>query len=403
MRSWKVGSVTAGVLLIAIGILWFFQSFISIPYTKLIMNAWPVACILLGVEILIFHLIRKEDSLRFHGFSIFLLILVMVVSIVFSIANLFFKELGVSLQSSRVELKDEQSISTSIDEIIIEAPDGEVNVIGTNSNSIKIDGSLSIPNQKDSTERVEDYYSFKTIGNKVYVQFKKNQFHFIHFNDQQLELNIELPESLYTKIKVNNGRINLKNKLNKTELDLDDGELSIEDATGIIIAKTDNGAINIKNVNLHKDSNIMTDNGEINLENITGDLIAKSTNGSITVNHASLNNSSKITSDDGQIQLENVKGSIFARANNGSINVSNSLINGESSLITDDGSIEIDFDQMQDLKILAETDDGSFDGNIGWKKDNKDENHLNEAIIGKGTYPLKLKSSNGSITVNKNY
>lgn len=403
MRNWKVGSVTAGVILIVIGILWFFQSFISIPYTKLLMNAWPIACILLGVEILIFHLIRKEESLRFHGFSIFLLILVMVASIAFNFVNLFFKELGVSLHSSRVEINDEQPISSSIDEIIIEVPDGEVNVISTKSNSVKINGSISVPDQKDSKNSIEDYYSYKTIGNKVYVEFKRNRFQFINFNDQQIEINIELPEEIYSKIKVNDGNINIKNKLNKTEVDLDNGELTIEDTSGIIIAKTDNGAINIKNTNLHQDSKIMTDNGEINLENINGVLIAKTVNGSISVNHANLNNMSKITSDDGQIQIDDVKGPIFARTNNGSINVSGSIINGESNLITDDGSIEIEIDQLQDLKILAETDDGSFEGNIGWKKENKEEIHLNEAIIGKGTYPLKLKTSNGSITINKNY
>ncbi|MET3194185.1 DUF4097 family beta strand repeat-containing protein [Gottfriedia sp. OAE603] len=442
MKNWKVGSITAGVLLIAIGILYFLQNFISLPYTKLLLNAWPIACILLGIEILVFHLIRKEDSLRFSWFSIILLICVMFASIAFNFGHIAIKQLGINLKSTTVDINEEQNIPNDINEIIIDAQDGQVNVLGTNSQALKVNGSMRIPtdNKKDSNGQLEDYFSIKKLGNKLYVKCEEEKYSFITFHDSEAKLNIELPKDISTKINVDNGSIDLQNKSNKTEVEIDDGEMKLEDVSGYLIASANNGSITVRNVELSDNSKITTDDGAVDIENIKGKLDVKVANGSIRVNKANVTEESQVTTEDGNISIMNIVGSIdmtssqgtinlsqanlkdrskittedgnidiedfigelFAKTSNGSITIDEANLIGNSQITSEDGNIQLNMSKQQDVTIKAEKEDGSFEGNIGWKSNkNEEENQKQTVILGEGTYQLFIKTSNGNITVNK--
>jgi len=400
MRNWKVGSITAGILLIAIGLLWFLQSFIAIQYSSLLLNAWPIACILLGIEILVFHLLKKEESLKFHWVSIFLLVFVMITSIAYNFGHLVFNELGISLHSTRADINDEKTIPSTIQEIIIDGADGEYNVVGTNTTNLKVNGSIQIPDKKHIKGKLSDYYSVKTIGNKMYVNIKEDHFNFINFNDLKTEINIELPKNLITTIKLNDGSINLEDKSNKTVIDLDDGSININKIDGTLIAKTENGSINLQNATLNNESKISSHDGEINIEQVTGLFNAKTSNGSITVEKANLTKHSSIKTNDGEISVVEFKGEIFAKTNNGAIRFDDAVINGDSQFISDDGEIDLGLIKQNDLNVKAETNDGSIEGNIGWKVKDKEVGNNKEAILGNGTNKVFIQTKNGSISVN---
>ncbi|ODG89679.1 MULTISPECIES: DUF4097 family beta strand repeat-containing protein [Bacillaceae] len=402
MRNWKVGTITAGIILIAIGLLWFLQNFISIPYSKLLINAWPVACILLGIEILLFNLVRKEETLRFHGFSIFLLIIMMVVSLLFSIGHLFVKEIGYTFKSKDIEINDSKTITSSINEVIINANNSEISVIGTDTSSVNVNGNIRVPDRdKEDSEKVSDYYSVKTLGDKLIIEIRNDDHQIFHFKDDSSHLNIDLPKSILTNINVKNGSINLSNKDNETVINSNDGQINIENVTGNLVAKTRNGSISLTNANLKGDSEIATRDGEITIKNMSGYLNSTTRDGSISIEHANIEGTSEITTYDGEINLRDYKGNVNAKTNNGAINVENALLNGESKISSDDGEIQIDLLKDNNLTINAETNDGSFSGNIGWKMKNKDENHTNKAMVGSGEHQLNLKTRNGSIYVNK--
>ncbi|MEH7402061.1 DUF4097 family beta strand repeat-containing protein [Gottfriedia acidiceleris] len=402
MRNWKVGTITAGIILIAIGLLWFLQNFISIPYSKLLINAWPVACILLGIEILLFNIVRKEDTLRFHGFSIFLLILMMGVSLLFSIGHLFIKEIGYTFKSKNIEINDSKTITSSINEVIIKANNSEISVNGTDSSAVNVNGNIRVSdrNKKDS-EKVSDYYSVKTLGDKMIIEIRNDDNQIFHFDHNRSQLNIDLPKSILTYINVKNGSVNLTNKENKTVINSNDGQINIENVTGNLVAKTRNGSISLTNANLNSDSEIATNDGEITIKNISGYLNSTTRDGSISIEHANIDGTSEITTYDGEINLSDYKGKINAKTNNGAINVEEALLNGNSKISSDDGEIQIDLLKDNNLTINAETNDGSFSGNIGWEMKNKDENHTNKAMVGNGENQLNVKTRNGSIYVNK--
>ncbi|MEH7351529.1 DUF4097 family beta strand repeat-containing protein [Gottfriedia acidiceleris] len=402
MRNWKVGTITAGIILIAIGLLWFLQNFISIPYSKILISAWPVACILLGIEILLFHIVRKEDSLRFHGFSIFLLILMMAVSILFSIGQLFVKEIGYTFKSKNIEINDSKTITSSINEVIIKANNSDISVNGTDSSALTVNGNIRVPDRdKKDDEKISDYYSVKTLGNKMIIEILNDNNQIFHFDNDSSQLNIDLPKSILTNINVKNGSINLSNKDNKTVINSNDGQINIENVTGNLVAKTRNGSVSLTNVNLKSDSEIATNDGEITIKNISGYLNSTTRDGSISIEHANIEGTSEITTYDGEINLSDYEGKINAKTNNGAINVEDALLNGNSKISSDDGEIQIDLLKDNNLTINAETNDGGFSGNIGWEMKNKDENHTNKVMVGNGEHQLNLKTRNGSIYVNK--
>ncbi|PGL69827.1 DUF4097 family beta strand repeat-containing protein [Bacillus sp. AFS055030] len=402
MRNWKVGTITAGIILIAIGLLWFLQNFISIPYSKILMNAWPVACILLGIEILLFHLVRKEDSLRFHGFSIFLLIVMMVASLLFSIGHLFAKEIGYTFKTKNIEINESKKITSQINEVMIKANNSEISVNGIDSNEVNVNGNIRVPDRdKKDSDNLSDYYSVKTLGDKMIIEIRNDDNQIFHFGNDSSQLTIDLPKSIIANININNGSVNLSNKDNKTVINSNDGQINIENVSGNLVAKTRDGSISLTNANLKSDSEIATKDGEIIIKNIAGYLNSTTRDGSISIEHANIEGTSEIITYDGEINLSDYKGKVIAKTKNGSINVDNALLNGNSKISSDDGEIQIDLLKDNNLTINAKTHDGSFNGNIGWELKNKDENHTNKAKVGNGDHQLNLKTKNGSIYVNK--
>ncbi|MBO9128978.1 DUF5668 domain-containing protein [Bacillus sp. 165] len=265
MRTWRTGTVTAGVLLIVTGLLWFLQNFISIPFEKLLLNAWPVACILLGVEILAFHVLRKDGTLRFHWASVVLLVFVMVVSLGFNFVNVVLNELGIQFHTSEVAIHDTKKVPDTIKEIVIDVPRGDVTVRGAESNKLVVTGSIMVPagDEKEAEEKLLKFYSVKILGDKMYVQVKQKYAEFIDFTDSDALLDIEVPKFLETKTIVNNGSIELKNMENTAALQLDNGNIQVENFAGTLQGSIGNGMITIEEAALQGNSNLTTNNGAI--------------------------------------------------------------------------------------------------------------------------------------------
>lgn len=122
-------------------------------------------------------------------------------------------------------------------------------------------------------------------------------------------LEIELPEKVYESIKVNtdNGKININNL-----------------RVNILESKTANGRINFKNI-IANDVQTRTNNGRVTLENIDGDIKAKSSNGKIEVSVDSLNQSLDLHTSNGAVRVvtkeEPTNAIIDADTGNGSIRV----------------------------------------------------------------------------------
>jgi len=79
MRNRRVGTLTFGIILIGIGVLFVTHLFFpaAISYS-LISRLWPVALILLGIEVLAAYIVNKEDKITYDGWAVFLMIVIII-------------------------------------------------------------------------------------------------------------------------------------------------------------------------------------------------------------------------------------------------------------------------------------------------------------------------------------
>lgn len=70
----RVGTLTAGVVLIGFGVLFLLRSVMPAIDYRLIVSLWPVILVLLGIELLISGLTHKEETMRYDGWAIVLIL-----------------------------------------------------------------------------------------------------------------------------------------------------------------------------------------------------------------------------------------------------------------------------------------------------------------------------------------
>ncbi|NLL52509.1 MAG: hypothetical protein GX248_07395 [Peptococcaceae bacterium] len=82
MRKWRVGTFSMGLILIAAGILLLAAELWGLNGAYLIVRWWPVILIVLGIEILAYVILSKEEQpkIKYDGLSIFLVIVVILIS-----------------------------------------------------------------------------------------------------------------------------------------------------------------------------------------------------------------------------------------------------------------------------------------------------------------------------------
>lgn len=83
MRRWRVGTLTVGLVLISFGVLLILGQIQGVSTIDLVYKWWPIVLIMLGIETLVFVYFAKdgETRVRFDGFSIFLIIVLIFFTI----------------------------------------------------------------------------------------------------------------------------------------------------------------------------------------------------------------------------------------------------------------------------------------------------------------------------------
>ncbi len=91
-RNHKVGTFSAGIVLIVLGMLFMLKTFGNILDYAIILSLWPVILILLGIEILISYFIQKEEKLKYDGGAIFIVIILTLFSMFMAFSEVFIRE-----------------------------------------------------------------------------------------------------------------------------------------------------------------------------------------------------------------------------------------------------------------------------------------------------------------------
>lgn len=74
-RGRRVGTLTAGLVLVLFGVLFLLRLVSSNINYLLIVSFWPVILIILGVEIIVAYIINKEEKMKYDTSAIWMVIL----------------------------------------------------------------------------------------------------------------------------------------------------------------------------------------------------------------------------------------------------------------------------------------------------------------------------------------
>lgn len=353
----KVGRWTSAIGLIGIGVIVLLQ-FNNIISFEALKYVWPMLLILLGVEVVIANIVHSERRVRLGGFSVTILILLLLVSTVQTVVpdvSSLFNRGYVSA------IRGQEEIGSSIKRVEIMVDHGKINVTGTEDAKLTYDGKFRFrdaKHQEDADLKAKERWKVSSSGDTLVLSLEDNPE--IWFNVGFIPddyLNVSVPKSLEVEVHTKNDSVTGKQMDAGFTAVTTNSSITLEEIKGSVSASTTNGAVRVKDIG--------------------GSAQAKSTNGSLTI--------------------ERVAGAVTAKTTNGAIR-GTSAIGGDWTLSSTNGSINLKVPENTSAEIKAKTTNSSIGGSVPWSE-NGGDNHK-QAVIGDGSHQIVLSTSNGSIKVN---
>lgn len=370
MKQWRVGTISMGILMILFGVLLLGNTIWDIHIADILVYAWPIILILLGVEVLLFSLLKKESKLRFDFFSIFILFLALSFTfVVYSVQEtgiLSSFRSAVYNESYTLDVNKNLNIPAEVKEVVIDSPNGSFDLVGDDTESLNVTGTIRL--SADSEEEAADYLNkvleVKVLGDQAIVRVDDvRQNHFFGNNTLKSNLVIHLPKDRMVKVKLVNGDIEA------TGLE---GSGSIESVNGTISYENGKGNYDIQTIN-----------GKVYVKNQIGD-----------VNVHALN---------GKVYAEEIEGNVSLDTQNGKIYIKTSKVTGDWDVSATNGEISLEIPNNINAKVKAETSIGEVKGNLNWQStDSNDIAKLGSkktAVLGDGKYTIELSSTHGEVEV----
>lgn len=360
MGRWKIGSFTAALGCIALGIIIALVQYDVVTYAAL-GYLWPALLILFGLEMLLRLFIKSDNKNVVSGWAIFLIIVLIGASGAQS--QLSGGSLGNILNNKHlIPLNGTLEVKDNIKMLKISLPNGKVKVEGIEGSNLDYEGNLLLGggSLSEAESAMEKSWKVKTEGDTLVLELDEDNNWFFDiqfgFNSERPYLNINVPKNLAVVVETSDGSIEAWNLQSGIEMETSNGAINIHDIVGGVEADTSNGSMTVKNVQ-----------GEVKLD---------SSNGAIT--------------------LDNIDGALSAESSNGKITI-NSAVTGDWDCSSSNGNIVLTVPKATDAKITADTNNGSFKGNVTWDTSDDD---IGTAVLGNGKYTMELSTSNGSVTVN---
>lgn len=197
-------------------------------------------------------------------------------------------------------------------------------------------------------------------------------------NNIQLQTIVTVPNTVNIAALTGAGHIDVSNTSGDLEFKTSGGHIKLKRLSGEITAFTEGGHITI-----------MGGEGDISLKSLGGHLRAVDTNGKL-----------ELRTSGGNIKAENITGSINAFTSGGNILVDVKELNGEIQTRNGAGQVELVLPAGADASFAIMGTKVELDTAFNFEG-TRDNSSLN-GTIGKGTYPIKIKTGYGTVTILKN-
>ncbi|MDM5153139.1 DUF4097 family beta strand repeat-containing protein [Bacillus sp. DX1.1] len=296
--------------------------------------------------------------------------------------------------------KKETVASEKIDDIQVEAPAADVEIVPTDLKEIEVslDGSVS--------KNVEDKYKFtvKETNNKLNVEFVTDDslFGLQLGTVTDVKLQIKIPKKMYENIQATTSSGDaVARGLETKELTMktSSGDLSLIDSkiNNKLTATTSSGDAVTRGIEA-RELTMKASSGDLSLldSKIDDKLTAKTSSGAIESKKNDIEMADFNTSS-GKIQVDGLRSkNVVFKTSSGNIEYNDSNLKGDVECSTSSGDISMRFETLPDsLKVDFDGSSGKADVNVdGLSYEEKSKNTL-IGVKGSGENNIKVRTSSG--------
>lgn len=176
-------------------------------------------------------------------------------------------------------------------------------------------------------------------GNSLSIVVKyKNQYGWTDWREKMIvSFRLQLPRDTECTLRTSDGNIALKGFNRNQRCNTSDGDVTISDVKGSLVASTSDGNVSVTNVNGSVE--VKTSDGDIRLEEIKGDAKANTSDGNISA--TKLIGSTSMKTSDGDLTFRDLSGSLNAQTSDGNVKGNIVELKNELTIRTSDGNISV--------------------------------------------------------------
>lgn len=263
-----MGTVSMGLILVAVGILLLAAEIWGFNGAYLIIRWWPVILIVLGIEILayVFWSREEEPKIKFDGLSIFLTIMVILISCgVYGVHSIIKSEFSTGILAELGYFKNHTVITenydfdpASVNKLQVNNSHGQIRVEHYNGDTIKVDSSIVIENNDEEKARQLAQHLVEitegetlSINTRNQTLLEDNKNHRI-----TVDYSIKVPRAMefdfnnkYGTISLNGlqGKASVSNKFGTVEIRNHKGDIELENSFGETALKNITGRLDLDN------------------------------------------------------------------------------------------------------------------------------------------------------------
>lgn len=424
----RIGTLTSACTLLALGFLLLLDIWRGSNWFAAGLKFWPLIVIGLGLELLFGWLaIRRKnlkEILRLDGRALALLFMVGVFSVNFYLnmnqtaegaepppQKPIFSKKDLELPNQLVRLRDGQHT------IEISNPLGRVEVVGTNDPQMQISGVAHVfTRETASAENAAAKLSpYITQGEttKIRVSADKVNMEGKEMLPGTIDLVIAVPRGLKVVIKNDMGDVLVTDYEGDLEIQALAGKSTVERLSGNVKIENRIGAVEVRELNgsavlqtqkggitatdIRGSVQATSDSGVVTIGNVTGDLDLLANNGKVTLD--TILGKVGVTASTALLDVNRPMGDLMATVKNGDVLVKGP-VSGVWTLNTTNGNVNLELSKDDNIKFLGETSSGVIKG----PTKNSDKGGTKQGAFltekyGTGTYPVTVRSDNGSIFV----
>jgi DUF4097 and DUF4098 domain-containing protein YvlB len=168
----------------------------------------------------------------------------------------------------------------------------------------------------------------------------------------------------------------------EVEIEQEDGDINIRDLTGNITVYSEDGDIFLDDIHTKRVS-VETEDGDITIDNLSAEIHIDTEDGDIRTRYIDSDKIS-INAEDGNVELR----------------LDKTYPNGRYTITAEDGDVDVFLDDNFKGEIDCEADDGGVRVDVRNTDILERKRHRFRGVIGKGHAYLKIRTSDGDITIN---